>query len=81
MTFINPFRTSVSSCMKDFHKAVARLHRVASHQMQRKAAHEDCIDALLERVEVHQDHADKAQAEAQAALLVAEKIKTTFHLK
>jgi hypothetical protein len=81
MKLINPFRTTVSSCMKDFHTAVARLRRVAAHQMELKANHEDCIDALLERVDVHQDHADKAQAEAQAALLVAEKIEKTFHLK
>jgi hypothetical protein len=77
---INPFRTSVSSCLKDFNKAVTRLQKVAAFHAKRKEAMDTYVDHLLDEVEKHQVLSDKASAEADAALLVAEKIKTTFHL-
>lgn len=77
---INPFRTSVASCLKDFQTTVDRLKKVAEFHNTRKVALDTYVDHLLDQVEEHQLLSDKAAAESQAALLVAEKIKATFHL-
>lgn len=76
----NPFKKTVASVMGDFQKVVNDLKAVHAAHTAKASKFEEKIEDLLDKVEAHSFSADQAKAEADAALMLAEKIASQFHL-
>lgn len=76
----NPVRKTVASVMGSFQKTVDDLKAVHAAHTSIASKLEDKIEKLLDKVEAHSFSADQAKAEAGAALMLAEKIASQFHL-
>lgn len=65
--FQSLYTTSVDKAIADFHKAIAKLERVAQHQLEQKAAH-------LAAAAAAQDAAAAAHAEATRVTAISSKL-------
>lgn len=78
--FPNPFAKSVSSVMSSFQKTINDLGKVAKARRNTADKHDQSIVKLLDKVDVLTTKANEAEAEADAADRLAEKLKDSFGL-
>ena len=76
----NPFRKNVSSVMATFQKTLDDLAKVSAQHRLKSAAHDTHIEKLLDKIDTHTHHANQADAEADAADRLREKLSETFGL-
>jgi hypothetical protein len=81
LKFINYFfPRTVTGVMASFQKTVDDLHKVASHNLKQYEKQEDTIADLLVKVDAATSKQKSAEAEATAAIKLANKLTNQFGL-